>query len=475
MAETLTTDTDASEHDRSHELEFDSDSSKAYRLALITPLFFVAVFLEAMNASFLPQLIQEVSILSGLGSAFTAKVFILFFLAFALTLVPAGKYAEIHGSRGLLLTGSIFTASSQLILGFIEAASGWLQASFGLGAIEILCLARVISGIGQGFLLIGTQAFILENTPKGRRTQGNNVIVYGFNGGIISGAAIGALLAVYLGYAGVFLVAGTIGILCALYVLILLQPNTSDADASAINGNRAVRGGIRQYFSAYADIVKIFRDLKFLNTILAIGIPTKASLTGVTIFAMPLILSELGYKADDIGQIIMVYGLGVLLASHFISKKVDRTGATTNILFGGVVLSSIGLMLIGVMLDAPKFLGEVLGLNLQSLSTWIEIGVLLAGVGLLGLAHGFINAPVVTHVAETNVSQRIGLAPSTAIYRFLERLGHVAGPLIVAQFLIWFGAKPSTLIYLAFAILILGLVFRIISFSDSSRTDQATG
>lgn len=475
LAETATTGTDASGLDRSRELEFDSDSSKAYRLALITPLFFVAVFLEAMNASFLPQLIQEVSILSGLGSAFTAKVFILFFLAFALTLVPAGKYAEIHGSRGLLLTGSIFTASSQLTLAFIEAASGWLQASFGLGAIEILCLARVISGIGQGFLLIGTQAFILENTPKSRRTRGNNIIVYGFNGGIISGAAIGALLAVYLGYAGVFLVAGIIGILCALYVLVLLPTNKSNADASVIEDNTAVGGGIRQYFSGYADIVKIFRDLKFLNTILAIGIPTKASLTGVTIFAMPLILSELGYKADDIGQIIMVYGLGVLLASHFISKQVDRTGATTNILFAGVVLSSIGLMLIGVMLDAPKFLGEVLGLNLQSLSTWIEIGVLLAGVGLLGLAHGFINAPVVTHVSETNVSQKLGQAPSTAIYRFLERLGHVAGPLIVAQFLIWFGARPSTLIYLALAILILGLVFRIISFSDSRRADQATG
>jgi MFS family permease len=473
MSETATAVTDASGLEALRELEHDSDSSKAFRLALLTPLFFVAVFLEAMNASFLPQLIQEVSVLSGLGAGFTAQVFILFFLAFALTLVPAGKFAEIHGSRGLLLTGSILTASSQILLTFIETASVWVQAYFGAGAIEILCLARVVSGIGQGFLLIGTQAFILENTPESRRTQGNNIIVYGYNGGIISGAAIGALLAVYLGYAGVFLVAGIIGFLCAIYVFVLLPSGHSSNKTSELEeGSSAQRGSLKQYFSGYLDIFKIFGDLKFLNTIIAVGIPTKAILTGVTIFAIPLILSALDYAPDDIGQIIMIYGLGVVLASHFISKHVDRTGSSTNVLFGGVILSSIGLMLIGVMLEAPTTVSEFLNLDLERFSGWIEVTALIVGVALLGVAHGFINAPVVTHVAEARVAQQIGLAPSTAIYRFLERLGHVAGPLIVAQFLLWFGMQPSTLLYLALVVLILGLIFRIVSFSHSSSARE---
>ncbi len=467
MSETATAVTDASGLEALRELEYDSDSSKAFRLALLKPLFFVAVFLEAMNASFLPQLIQEVSVLSGLGAGFTAQVFILFFLAFALTLVPAGKFAEIHGSRGLLLTGSILTASSQILLAFIDTASVWVQAHFGAGAIEILCLARVVSGVGQGFLLIGTQAFILENTPESRRTQGNNIIVYGYNGGIISGAAIGALLAVYLGYAGVFLVAGIVGVLCATYVFVLLPSTGPSNNTSAReDSNSAQPGGLKQYFSGYLDVFKILGDLKFLNTIIAVGIPTKAILTGVTIFAIPLILSELDYAADDIGQIIMIYGLGVVLASHFISRQVDRTGSSTNVLFGGVILSSIGLMLIGVMLEAPATLSEILNLNLERFSGWIEVTALIFGVLLLGAAHGFINAPVLTHVAQAKVAKEIGLAPSTAIYRFLERLGHVAGPLIVAQFLLWFGMQPSTLLYIALVIVILGLIFRIVSFSD---------
>lgn len=468
MSESVTAVTDATGLEALRELEYDSDSSKAYRLALLTPLFFVAVFLEAMNASFLPQLIQEVSVLSGLGAGFTAQVFILFFLAFALTLVPAGKFAEIHGSRGLLLTGSILTASSQILLAFIESASVWVQAYFGAGAIEILCLARVVSGIGQGFLLIGTQAFILENTPESRRTQGNNLIVYGYNGGIISGAAIGALLAVYLGYAGVFLIAGIIGFLCAIYVFVLLSSGHSSNKSSALEeGGDTQRGSLRQYLSGYLDLFKVLGDLKFLNTIIAVGIPTKAILTGVTIFAIPLILSTLDYAPDDIGQIIMIYGLGVVLASHFISKHVDRTGSSTNVLFGGAILSSIGLLLIGVMLEAPTIVTEFLNLNPERFSGWIEVTALILGVALLGVAHGFINAPVVTHVAEARVTEKIGLAPSTAIYRFLERLGHVAGPLIVAQFLLLFGMQPSTLLYLALAIVILGLIFRIVALSDS--------
>ncbi len=475
MAEMATTVTDATELAALRELEFDSESSMNFRLALLTPLFFVAVFLEAMNASFLPQLIREISVLSGLGAGFTAKVFILFFLAFALTLIPAGKYAETRGSRGLLLTGSFLTAIAQLLLAFIEPASSWVQANFGFGAIEILCLARVLSGIGQGFLLIGTQSFILENSVKSKRTQGNNIIVYGFNGGIISGAAIGALLAVYLGYAGVFLVAGVIGLLCVIYVLVFLPGRQLAEDQASEEETERDRGGLRLYFSGYADIVHIFRDLKFVNTIVSVGIPTKAILTGVTIFAIPLILTELGYAADDIGQIIMVYGLGVVVASQLIAKYVDRTGASTNVLFAGVVLSSIGLMLIGVMMDASALLNEATGINTQNFGTWIEVGTLMFGVALLGIAHGFINAPVLTHVADAAVSQKIGLAPSTAMYRFLERLGHVAGPLVVAQFLIWFGSKPSTLMYLALAILILGLIFRIVSFStNSSVQKQAT-
>jgi hypothetical protein len=81
------------------------------------------------------------------------------------------------------------------------------------------------------------------------------------------------------------------------------------------------------------------------------------------------------------------------------------------------------------------------------------------GVVVIGLAHGFINAPVVTHVAHSDLAARIGANPVTTTYRFLERVGHVAGPLVVGQlFLIW-GQSPQILAWIGVATVTLGVLF----------------
>jgi drug/metabolite transporter (DMT)-like permease len=77
----------------------------------------------------------------------------------------------------------------------------------------------------------------------------------------------------------------------------------------------------------------------------------------------------------------------------------------------------------------------------------------------VGLAHGFINAPVVTHVAHSQLSKEIGANSVTTTYRFVERIGHVAGPVLVAQlFLIW-GQSPQILTGIGIATVVLGFLF----------------
>ena len=81
------------------------------------------------------------------------------------------------------------------------------------------------------------------------------------------------------------------------------------------------------------------------------------------------------------------------------------------------------------------------------------------GVVCVGLAHGFINAPVVTHVAHSEIAKQIGAGSVTTTYRFVERLGHVAGPVLVAQlFLIW-GQTPQILIGIGIATATLAFLF----------------
>jgi hypothetical protein len=110
-------------------------------------------------------------------------------------------------------------------------------------------------------------------------------------------------------------------------------------------------------------------------------------------------------------------------------------------------MSGLGLMLVGLM--GSKYVGD------GHLSTVVAI----VGIVLVGLAHGFINAPVVTHVGISELASRIGAVPTTTTYRFLERAGHISGPFVVSQlFLIW-GQGPFIIGWIGVFITVLALIF----------------
>jgi hypothetical protein len=68
---------------------------------------------------------------------------------------------------------------------------------------------------------------------------------------------------------------------------------------------------------------------------------------------------------------------------------------------------------------------------------------------------------VVTHVAHSELAKEIGANSVTTTYRFVERIGHVAGPLLLAQlFLVW-GQSPQIMIGIGVAVAVLGLLFLI--------------
>jgi hypothetical protein len=166
---------------------------------------------------------------------------------------------------------------------------------------------------------------------------------------------------------------------------------------------------------------------------------------------MPLLLSGQKLEQDDIGQIIMFYALGVLLSSHFVSRYADRVGRIREILFMGLVVSGAGLCVIG-------------GVGWQIIAA-LQLGplaltlILLGGTFLVGLGHGCINAPVVTHIAGADVAQRLGEAPVTAFYRFIERIGHIAGPLVVGQLFFLSGQSPTAIAWLGVATLAFAALF----------------
>ena len=85
--------------------------------------------------------------------------------------------------------------------------------------------------------------------------------------------------------------------------------------------------------------------------------------------------------------------------------------------------------------------------------------LIVGGVILVGIAHGCINAPIVTHVAHCEAAGRYGMANAAATYRLMERVGHVLGPVIVGQIFLHFGTSWTTLGWIAGCVFLLGMLF----------------
>ncbi len=405
-------------------------------LVIVKPIFFLAVFLDSLTYSFLPKFMQDVATSSGVSVGFASLPFTAYYLCFALSLIPAGSYGDRFGPRPVIIVGLLLAGAS--VLG--------LALPVGIGGMTIL---RALSGIGQGMLFIGVQTFILAVTPPEKKTQGAAIIVFGFQAGMISGMALGSLMVNFLHPEGIFALAGAVGFATALYTMWLIPNLAQQSHAmGGISANLARLGH---------DLRKVITSGEFLKTIMCIGIPAKAILTGTITFALPLLLGQLGYVQEDIGQIIMLYGLGVVAASGYVSRMVDRTRDTERILFTGAMLSGVGLVLVGLM--GSSLLGN------GNVST----AFVLAGVTIVGVAHGFINAPVVTHVSHSHLAERIGINPVTTTYRFLERIGHVAGPFVISQLFLVFGQTPHVIIGIGIGTALLALLFVIRDISGQLR------
>ena len=402
-----------------------STSSNDVWLVLIKPVYFLGVFLDSLIYSFLPKYMQEAAAASGLSVGFASAPFTAYYLCFALSLIPAGAFCERRGPKTIILLGLLIAAGSVLCL------------ALPLGLWEMMAL-RGVAGVGQGMLVIGVQSYILTYVSPEKKTQGMAIIVFGFQGGLISGMALGSLFVAFLSPNGVFAIAGGVGAAILAYSAYLLPSSQKKAAVSTL------KESVQRLKN---DLSKVVTDLSFLQTLLFIGAPAKAILTGVITFALPLVLGQLGYRPEDIGQIVMLYGLGVVASSGYVSRWVDRTKNTERILFIGAVLSGGGLAAIG-LINSPLLSGN-----------WSATALLIVAVTTVGIAHGFINAPVVTHVGQSELSKRIGAVPVSTAYRFLERSGHVAGPLLLSQLFLLFGQGPNVISGFGIAVAMLGVAF----------------
>jgi MFS family permease len=412
--------------------EEDKDKEEILKLEIIKPVFFLTIFAEGLMLSFLPQYLGQSALESNFGSSASSLLFTLYFLIYALVLIPSNKYIERYGIKLFLLIGvSLYTIGAILLI---------FTNSF-----YILVLSRIIAGMGQGMVFAGVQSYIIEVASEKRRVQATSIIVYGYNAGILSGTAIGALLVKFLGESGIFMIYCSIGIFLFIQIAVLFKTNKIKAPM------RSKRNDILEF----AQNIKILLSSKCTSKgTLLIGIPTKIILGGGIIFSIPLLLTSEGYLPEDIGQIVIFYSIGVLLCMPLGAYISSRFSNKIAIVLG----SFIGI--IALIFISKYSFSESLALN---------TAFLLFSMLFLGIGHSFIHAPIISYITSCDLSANLTKTKITSVYRFIERAGHASGPLIASQIIIFTSQGMSTFFILAMFSLVVTILFIIIPSRKSNK------
>ncbi|MFV0349542.1 MAG: MFS transporter [Halodesulfovibrio sp.] len=338
-----------------------------------------------------------------------------------LALLVSGTFSQRHGWH------------TTYLLGVVSAAAGLLFGGLATN-LPMLIAARVIAGFGFGLVLMASQLGTLGSAKAG---AGLASVFAGIFSGSICGSAAGAMLAEHMSFEAA-LITGAVVILFAsravLFGKTAQAPQETAAPATA--GEPAkTRFAAASPFTGSTGLLK---DPRMHLILLLAGIPAAICLTGFLHYMLPLLLNAEHVDQADIGRIFMLYGLCFITAGPLIGKWIDRTAD-----------KAIFLMLTGLLSGAALLLGTGKGIFMAAVA-----------VVALGLAQCIAAPATMLCVLALTSAQRLGKEKTASIYRSMERIGQVAGPVLFGVAIVAIGAQQA-LTLMGGGICIAALVFMV--------------
>ncbi|WP_310620641.1 MFS transporter [Flexibacterium corallicola] len=360
------------------------------------PLF-VFCFAEELQKSFMPLFVAEYysptdlfdrDIMMGLPiSAFM-------FVIAAITPFAAGLIDR-FGNKTLYLVG------------LVPAIGGYVYCALAQSGNDIV-LARSLTAVGYGIITISCQSYIAAVATGENRARAMAAFVGVLMAATMCGTATGAIFADWLGYKPVFMIATVLSLVAGVMGWKMLhgnlpssEPQKSKAKASSVNP-----------FGA------LLRNPSFLLILLFCAIPAKIVLTGFLYFFVPIYLASLEASQSEIGRVMMLYSLIIIPISPLASRFSDQLGKNLWVVICATIIS--GIVLIGLYQSA-------------------SVAAVLAVVAALGLAHAFLKAPLIVAAMDAAaLSPDVSRTGALSFLRMFERIGSVAGPVVVGAMLVTF-------------------------------------
>ena len=262
-----------------------------------------------------------------------------------------------------------------------------------------------MTAVGYAVITISCQSYIAAVVVAENRARGMAVFVGVLMTATMCGTAIGAILADWLGYKPVFLIATGFSLLAGVLGWSMLS-----TDLPAPEVKKVPQGASR------SPVAILMRNTQFVLIVLFCAIPAKVILTGILYLFVPIYLASLDATQSEIGRIMMLYSLIIIPISPLASGFADRLGKNLWMVIGATVLS--GIVLLGLYQNA-------------------SVAAVLAVVAALGVVHAFLKAPLIVAAMEAaEQSPDITRTGALSLLRTSERIGSVIGPVVVAALLV---------------------------------------
>ncbi len=363
------------------------------------PLF-VFFLAEELSRSFFPIYARELyKPIDGLSPEIVISLpMMLFMLVVALSQPLGGPWVERLGSRKLMVFGAVLGAAGLALTA--SADSLWTLMTW-----------RLIAAAGYGIVFAAGQSHVVANTDASNRAWGLAMFVGSVLAASICGPAIGGILADRIGYRMTFAVGAGLALLAAVIAFKMLDAPNSARTTTA----RALR---------LRDVVLVLRNPRFVSLVSLAAMPAKIILTGFLYYLAPLYLSDLGNSPSATGQIMMLYGLMMVLVTPVAARLVDRIGHR-------LLFVSLG--------------GLISGLGAIAISASPSTAMMLSGIVVLGIAQAISITPqlALVPIACAEECDKIGQATVMGFFRLFERIGSALGPPIAAFLLLQFGFVSS--------------------------------
>ena len=349
--------------------------------------FFLLIFAESLSLSFFPIFVAQFYDPSyGLPRHVMIGLPItVFMLVWAIAMPFAGTWCDRVGYRQAFGVGAATTTA------------GLILTAYATNMVDLL-LWRSLTAVGYGIVYVTTQAYITTNVSPSERTRGQAMFLASFFAGSLSGAAIGGILVDRLGFEMTFLLSALLSATAALFVLRFV-------------GNDAGQAPAKKHL-ALKDFRLLLRHKQFAAITFLSAVPAKVGLAGFLYYSVPLYLKGLGHSQSITGRVMMAYGLAIILVSPIVARLADQFhGRWRFVMFGGYAAA--------LAMAVPLFVQDT-------------IGVALAVFGL-GIAHAIGVSPQLTLIGDRcgEVVQEVGQATSVGIFRLVERIGNITGPILL--------------------------------------------